>query len=598
MTVNTKKMEKAFDTKSEEEMKKKFQKSLQFLNKTEHDLNEIRKALKKTVNRLVVVAKGENSHINAMLVEIKSCVSNRIDIIALDAKLDELFSVLKQQPDINNLSEKKASTGREEADRQSFQRNLKQELTRYKFSSLSVTYRRKIQELVDKKEPDKEMVRAILNLIDELSAELSDISLHNDGYIQQLCGFDHSIRHDLFNASDVEKKSDTGIILDELAKDIMRHVSEIRKGNNCDDSHNVESNIRIHASTSGQIIEIFSALIDGLDIPEFDKNEKQAMIDALPERDEDCDAWIKNIEKIAELINKNISVLQNDKKDLSNFIVTITSQLADIEKYVEQTRLQYKDTASQSALLRNSLDDSVGKIQNEVRVADDICKLKQDVQDQLDTIRVNIESYKNYEEKEERISRDRYEKMTGELALSKKQTEELKQQLENSRTQLLRDDLTGLANRLAYNERILIEANRWKRNKESLCIAMWDIDNFKNINDTFGHDAGDRVLKLFAKIIVGRVRGMDLFARMGGEEFVLVMPDTPINTALKLNNKLRKALQRYRFQYNGEVVPVTASVGIAEFKDGLETEEVLKCADKALYVSKNSGRNRCSIFKE
>ncbi len=598
MIGNTKKSGKEFDTKSAEKMKKKFQQSLKLLDKTEHDLSEIRKALKKTVNRLVVVAKGENSHINTMLVKIKSCVSNRIDIIALDARLDELFSVLKQQSDINDLSEKKASTEKIETDEQCFQRSLKQELTRYNFSSLSITYKKKIQQLLDQKQSDKKIAHAILDLINELSVELNDTSLRNDEHMQQLCGFDHNIRQTLFNASDIEEKSDTGTILDELAKDIMHYVSEIGKGRGSDSSNNLESNLYTQANISGQIIDIFSVLIESLNIPEFDKNEKQAMIAALPEGNDNGGAWIKNIEKISEFINNNISVLQNDKKDLSNFIVAITSQLADIEKYVEQTRLQYKDTASQSALLRNSLDDSVGKIQNKVRVADDIGKLKRDVQDQLDTIRENIENYKKYEEKEERVARERYEKMTGELALSKKQTEELKQQLENSRTQLLRDELTGLANRSAYNERILIEANRWKRNKEPLCVAMWDIDNFKNINDTFGHDAGDRVLKLFAKIIVGRVRGMDLFARMGGEEFVLVMPDTSIDTALKLNNKLRKALQLYRFQYNGGIVPVTASVGIAEFKDELETEEVLRRADKALYTSKNSGRNQCSVFKE
>jgi len=597
--VNIKKLRKAFDTKSTEEMKKTFQQSLQLLDKTEQDLNEIKKALKKTVNRLVVVAKGENSHINAMLVKIKSCVSGRIDIIALDARLDELFSVLKQQPDIGEPSAAKGSTEKTETDEQQFQKKLKQEFECYNFSSLSITCKGRIQKLLGEKKSDNEMARAILNMINELGAELNATLLRNDEHLQQLCTFDKTIRSTLFNAPDVEEKNETEIILEELAKDILHYVDDIRRETDHGYSRSdaAESNRCPPAGSSGEIIGVFSALIESLDIPDFDKNKKQVMIEALPEGSEDCDAWIKNIREVTELVNDSIAVLHNDKKDLSNFIVTITRQLADIEKYVEQTRLQYKDTASQSELLRNSLDDSVGKIQNKVRVADDIGKLKQDVQDQLDTIKENIESYKSYEEKAERVSKEQYEKMTGELARSKKQTEKLKQQLESSRTQLLRDDLTGLANRLAYNERISIEASRWKRNKEPLCIAMWDIDNFKNINDTFGHDAGDRVLKLFAKIIPGQVREMDLFARMGGEEFVLVMPDTSIDTAFKLNNKLRKALQRYRFQYNGEVVPVTASVGIAEFKDGLEPEEVLKRADKALYVSKNSGRNKCSVFK-
>ena len=172
----------------------------------------------------------------------------------------------------------------------------------------------------------------------------------------------------------------------------------------------------------------------------------------------------------------------------------------------------------------------------------------------------------------------------------------LKEQLEESRKKMLRDPLTGLPNRLAYEERVILEINRNKRNSENICIAMWDIDHFKKVNDTYGHEAGDRVLKLLSKIISTRVRKVDMFARIGGEEFVLLMPDTELENALGLNEELRNSLADSGFHYDGSPCPITASVGIARIEEYDNSESVMRKADEALYKSKREGRNRCTIF--
>ena len=127
---------------------------------------------------------------------------------------------------------------------------------------------------------------------------------------------------------------------------------------------------------------------------------------------------------------------------------------------------------------------------------------------------------------------------------------------------------------------------------------MWDIDHFKKVNDNYGQGVGDRVLKLFCEIIESRIRKVDMFARIGGEEFVLVMPDTELDTALMLNDKLRKQLEDCNFHYDGHHCPISASVGIAEFREGDEADYVMEKADEALYKSKNNGRNRCTIFED
>ena len=159
---------------------------------------------------------------------------------------------------------------------------------------------------------------------------------------------------------------------------------------------------------------------------------------------------------------------------------------------------------------------------------------------------------------------------------------------------MLRDPLTGLPNRMAFDERITLEINRCKRNHENICIAMWDIDHFKKVNDTYGHDAGDRVLKLLAQIINTRVRKVDMFSRIGGEEFVILLPQTSYSDAFNVANNLRKKVEQNRLKVKTQDKPLslTISAGVSIYQLGEDLEYVMDRADKALYQAKNSGRNK------
>ena len=124
-------------------------------------------------------------------------------------------------------------------------------------------------------------------------------------------------------------------------------------------------------------------------------------------------------------------------------------------------------------------------------------------------------------------------------------------------------------------------------------MAVWDIDKFKNVNDTYGHQAGDRVLTVVAKLLSQQIRETDFVARFGGEEFVLLMPETPLDQARKVADNLRNSIEACEFHFKDQRVPVTISCGLAEFNDGDKAETVFDRADRALYKAKHSGRNRC-----
>ena len=119
------------------------------------------------------------------------------------------------------------------------------------------------------------------------------------------------------------------------------------------------------------------------------------------------------------------------------------------------------------------------------------------------------------------------------------------------------------------------------------------IDDFKKINDQYGHTAGDRVLKTVAKLCDEKIRNIDFIARYGGEEFVLVFPNTNMEQSLVAAENLRQTVSKCVFQYNKKKVPITISIGIAEFVTEDDIETVFNRADKALYEAKKSGKNRC-----
>jgi diguanylate cyclase (GGDEF)-like protein/PAS domain S-box-containing protein len=163
---------------------------------------------------------------------------------------------------------------------------------------------------------------------------------------------------------------------------------------------------------------------------------------------------------------------------------------------------------------------------------------------------------------------------------------------EGLRTFAERDFLTGLYNRRIFFNFLEIELQRAKRYGRPVSLLMMDIDNFKLVNDRFGHDTGDRVLKAMAEIISRIIRESDVFARYGGEEFIILSPETNLSGAKILAEKIRETLGAHSFDEAGTV---TLSIGVTSFNDADTADTLIKRADDALYLGKQQGRNRSVI---
>ena len=151
-----------------------------------------------------------------------------------------------------------------------------------------------------------------------------------------------------------------------------------------------------------------------------------------------------------------------------------------------------------------------------------------------------------------------------------------------------KDGLTGLHNRRAFDDELLIAASRAERYQRDLSLILLDIDHFKNLNDTYGHPAGDAVLRAVGRVLVERARRIDVVARIGGEEFAIILADTPPAAALRLAERLRQAIGNA----SSESIAFSASFGVADVEHaGYEPSLIFKAADEALYAAKEAGRN-------
>ncbi len=154
------------------------------------------------------------------------------------------------------------------------------------------------------------------------------------------------------------------------------------------------------------------------------------------------------------------------------------------------------------------------------------------------------------------------------------------------------DSLTGIYNRYKLDEAILLQIERYKRYKEPFSLCMLDIDHFKRVNDTYGHDVGDRVLQALSRLVMGDIRKTDIFGRWGGEEFIIILENTNKEQAFIIAEKLRKRVEATVID---EKYKITISIGVAQYEASDSRETLVKKVDEALYKAKENGRNQVVV---
>jgi diguanylate cyclase len=303
--------------------------------------------------------------------------------------------------------------------------------------------------------------------------------------------------------------------------------------------------------------------------------------------------WAQLVRHMAASLSEHVSALAAQKQELEAFLEAMTEQLRQFDDWTSWNRGVDERRQTDSADLEHTVENEMQGISVAVAETSDIEQLKARVQARLDAVKTRIRQFCEDESARQAEADERNRELTREIGSLRAKTNDLGRLVEDREQKLLLDALTQVHSRYAYEHRLREEFGRWERQHEPVSFALWDIDHFKLVNDRFGHSAGDRLLQLVARILDESRRAGDFVARIGGEEFVLLLPGTELVGAQALTERIRGRIAETPFHYHGEPQRITVSCGIAEFRDGDSPETVFERADAALYRAKDQGRNCC-----
>jgi len=346
-----------------------------------------------------------------------------------------------------------------------------------------------------------------------------------------------------------------------------------------------------HALT---INEVLLQLLERLELPEELADEVDLIQQQL-EGEVSDDEWPDLLERISCLIKTMREKAQEEKKNLETFLSQLTDQLSTLDHYISGLEDDHNQSITHGAELRDKMDGHIEHMGRSVDDALELELLKKTIRERLNTIAEHMDTFRIHEEARDDRAQEKIRELNEKIKIMEEDSDELRKKIMHERERALLDPLTGIKNRMAYNERIEQDYARWKRYHAPLSMMVIDIDHFKKINDSFGHIAGDKVLRTVAQLLLKQIREADFLARYGGEEFVILMPDTPTKEAFAVADKLRDAVEHCGFHYQGEAVRVTISAGVAEFTDNDDPARVFEKADEAMYRAKENGRNQCAM---
>ncbi len=345
------------------------------------------------------------------------------------------------------------------------------------------------------------------------------------------------------------------------------------------------------AKISEQVVSLLTALLDKIDIPKHAQQQARQLRKQLLS---DLN-WYELIPTLENLSAVVLSALDRDQKEFEVFLKSLDKRLQEVQSFLSSAQNAQQDALTQSRNFDEVVRDQVSNLNHDVEQADNLESLKSSVRSNLESIVASLDQFRDAQQGNEFSITDQLSALVDRVANMEQESELARFSLEEQRQRMMLDNLTQLPNREAYQQRLEQEYARWKRYQRPLTLVIGDVDLFKSVNDNYGHLSGDKVLKVIAKTLATRLRKTDFVARFGGEEFVILMPETSADQALVTIEALREAISQCPFHFHDKPVSLTMSFGLSEYAQQDTSEQVFERADKALYEAKDAGRNCCRI---
>ena len=343
-----------------------------------------------------------------------------------------------------------------------------------------------------------------------------------------------------------------------------------------------------YSSVAAHIEDTLLGLLDDLTLSEHHRPQ----VESMRQRLEHGLNWYELLPILDDLAVLMLAINNGEQQAFGVYLKELNERLESFQSHLQAASEDHAESRTSARDLDEQLREQVGGLQSSVQDASDLVSLKQVLDNRLEGLLSTMDDYQRKRDAREQEVAARLQGLAARVATMEQEAQSFRANLEEQRQKALIDPLTLLPNRAAWGERLERELAHWQQRKNSLLVCMLDLDRFKSINDGYGHLAGDKVLKIVGNVLNTRLRATDFLARFGGEEFVMLLPGTPLEEGRALLDKLRAAVEQCPFHFKGERVTITVSMGVTAFQPGERSDIALKRADQALYRAKENGRNR------
>lgn len=301
---------------------------------------------------------------------------------------------------------------------------------------------------------------------------------------------------------------------------------------------------------------------------------------------------VQLLESCMQALRLVLRGVNDERQSAQQFLLSLSDALDSVGKALSKAMHYHEQGADAQSELSKKLESQLHALSGAVQSATNLQDLKQQVHAHVTSIGTTLTHKFKLEQAERQRLHAQLLSMQSRLEDVESEALMYKRKLSEQKFKSLQDSLTRLPNRAAFEERLQLEYQRWQSYAAPLCIAVADIDNFKVINDTYGHTAGDKTLQVIANMLKKSLRETDFVCRYGGEEFVIIFPQTTLDVALELLEKARHRVKSIPFKFKQANISITISAGVSSFNTKDSPSRVFERADRALYQAKDAGRDR------
>jgi diguanylate cyclase len=388
-------------------------------------------------------------------------------------------------------------------------------------------------------------------------------------------------------------------LLSEL-REILRHDTPISVSDKAAKPGFFGRLLQTNKKSEGETVEIgpvrdrLLLLLDVIDLP-LNFRQQAEQIKTRLKSESDTEVLESLLGEAIGFLSDVKTFIQKEQLEIEYFLAGLSGRLTELGHDAIGVDASTKAFVRDREAEHSSFSLQFENLRSKMEVITEVDQLKVLVNNGLSGLLQQLHINRDRELGLLRDSTGRLGELTRRLQELELEAAELRSKLRLAHDMALRDSLTNLPNRMAYQDRIAQEIARSQRFQQPLSLLLWDVDHFKGINDRFGHSAGDKVLVTVAQELDKSIRQTDFVARLGGEEFAMILCGADGDAALRIADQIRQKIAHCGFNSQGRPVQVTVSCGMSQVRNGDTSESLFERADKALYEAKKTGRDRCVL---